>query len=119
MSSAFTSTSKNGLFTLLAVLTIFSFVLDMSQISDRLRDCRRVGGVFVGVDGNRLRVISRPKLVDEVNFADQLRSEFNPLGEPAHYAVAPGRLPSTPTKTPRSEEHTSELQSHSDLVCRL
>src|SRR5438034_9892246 len=23
------------------------------------------------------------------------------------------------TKTPRSEEHTSELQSHSDLVCRL
>src|SRR5947207_9642866 len=22
-------------------------------------------------------------------------------------------------KTPRSEEHTSELQSHSDLVCRL
>src|SRR5438132_4609461 len=24
-----------------------------------------------------------------------------------------------PTFTPRSEEHTSELQSHSDLVCRL
>src|SRR5438132_8864993 len=23
------------------------------------------------------------------------------------------------THTPRSEEHTSELQSHSDLVCRL
>src|SRR5260221_12952136 len=23
------------------------------------------------------------------------------------------------TKLPRSEEHTSELQSHSDLVCRL
>src|SRR5215211_9286561 len=23
------------------------------------------------------------------------------------------------TRTPRSEEHTSELQSHSDLVCRL
>ena len=22
-------------------------------------------------------------------------------------------------KAPRSEEHTSELQSHSDLVCRL
>src|SRR5260221_7071029 len=24
-----------------------------------------------------------------------------------------------PTRTRRSEEHTSELQSHSDLVCRL
>src|SRR5947207_11008623 len=24
-----------------------------------------------------------------------------------------------PLKLPRSEEHTSELQSHSDLVCRL
>src|SRR5438132_13407143 len=23
------------------------------------------------------------------------------------------------TKSPRSEEHTSELQSHSDIVCRL
>src|SRR5436190_9940186 len=28
------------------------------------------------------------------------------------------RMPSVPSK-PRSEEHTSELQSHSDLVCRL
>ena len=28
----------------------------------------------------------------------------------------PKRTPSHPT---RSEEHTSELQSHSDLVCRL
>src|SRR5438034_2165068 len=25
----------------------------------------------------------------------------------------------TPSARPRSEEHTSELQSHSDLVCRL
>src|SRR5947207_5410787 len=34
------------------------------------------------------------------------------------------RHPSTPSRIPatgcpRSEEHTSELQSHSDLVCRL
>src|SRR4029077_10845798 len=29
-------------------------------------------------------------------------------------SVAPGRLPE-----PRSEEHTSELQSHLNLVCRL
>jgi hypothetical protein len=90
MSSAFNSVLKNGFFTLLAALTIFSFVRDTSQISDRLSNCGRVGGVFVGVDCNRLRVISRPKLVDEVNFADQLRSEFNPLSEPARYGVAPG-----------------------------
>src|SRR5215204_7049886 len=33
----------------------------------------------------------------------------------------PARLPgwASPTGTARSEEHTSELQSHSDLVCRL
>src|SRR5437588_11686625 len=35
-----------------------------------------------------------------------------PGGEPAGVAV-PAAL------RPRSEEHTSELQSHSDLVCRL
>src|SRR5947207_4208088 len=29
------------------------------------------------------------------------------------------RLDSSSTRTRRSEEHTSELQSHSDLVCRL
>src|SRR5260221_7806623 len=28
-------------------------------------------------------------------------------------------LPSLSTWSPKSEEHTSELQSHSDLVCRL
>src|SRR5436190_7123403 len=27
--------------------------------------------------------------------------------------------PRSPRREPRSEEHTSELQSHSDLVCRL
>src|SRR5947207_8584321 len=33
----------------------------------------------------------------------------------------PGATNSAPDRTPpaRSEEHTSELQSHSDLVCRL
>src|SRR5437588_7678350 len=33
---------------------------------------------------------------------------------PSHPAVT-----ARPGTTPRSEEHTSELQSHSDLVCRL
>src|SRR5438132_10631960 len=30
-----------------------------------------------------------------------------------------GLLPGGDPRFPRSEEHTSELQSHSDLVCRL
>src|SRR5438034_4856306 len=39
--------------------------------------------------------------------------------------IAPSSRPSAsvptiaPSEWPRSEEHTSELQSHSDLVCRL
>src|SRR5438034_9357290 len=40
------------------------------------------------------------------------------------FRSAPCRIPPEPTlghprPAPRSEEHTSELQSHSDLVCRL
>src|SRR5438132_9978896 len=35
------------------------------------------------------------------------------LHRPAHVAAPP------PGRQHRSEEHTSELQSHSDLVCRL
>src|SRR5438034_2091579 len=37
----------------------------------------------------------------------------------AHLALAYSRLRPWPAAHPRSEEHTSELQSHSDLVCRL
>src|SRR5436190_5157162 len=33
--------------------------------------------------------------------------------------AAPDRLSLTVRRLPRLEEHTSELQSHSDLVCRL
>src|SRR5436190_21746386 len=36
--------------------------------------------------------------------------EPHPVGDPAHHA---------PARRERSEEHTSELQSHSELVCRL
>src|SRR5260221_8048808 len=42
-------------------------------------------------------------------------SYFNSIGVTLPAARATGRL----TLRPRSEEHTSELQSHSDLVCRL
>src|SRR5436190_16902608 len=39
-------------------------------------------------------------------------------GGPGPARAHPGRSPAPPA-APRSEEHTSELQSHSDLVCRL
>src|SRR5260221_7734102 len=40
----------------------------------------------------------------------------------AHWRITRGASSSNgpePSKVTRSEEHTSELQSHSDLVCRL
>src|SRR5260221_3882572 len=41
-------------------------------------------------------------------------------GRPVHPAGnVPLRRLSSRSKSDRSEEHTSELQSHSDLVCRL
>src|SRR5467141_4756161 len=39
-------------------------------------------------------------------------------GQPIHVAY-PGPNPDLLSATPRSEEHTSELQSHLNLVCRL
>src|SRR2546428_7490171 len=42
--------------------------------------------------------------------------------DPHHHQDPPaphGALLSSPAPSPRSEEHTSELQSRSDLVCRL
>src|SRR5436190_18474375 len=41
-------------------------------------------------------------------------------GSPSRITVSISSSPSRiEAETPRSEEHTSELQSHSDLVCRL
>src|SRR5947207_8996023 len=45
-------------------------------------------------------------------------AEGRPRGGPAPRAHRPGR-PAARRAHRRSEEHTSELQSHSDLVCRL
>jgi hypothetical protein len=50
----------------------------------------RTRGVSVGVDDPQLGVSFGQSFVDELNFADQLRSELNPFGEEARYAVAAG-----------------------------
>src|SRR5690242_21079241 len=41
------------------------------------------------------------------------------LRRTASTSARPWESPSRPTTAPRSEEHTSELQSHVNLVCRL
>src|SRR5260221_5506637 len=41
------------------------------------------------------------------------------LAESAGHAPVPQRIAPVAQFAARSEEHTSELQSHSDLVCRL
>src|SRR5690606_41257843 len=71
--------------------------------SDRLRDHRRgtQGGLGLFF---RVRVLHRPE---------------HPLGQ-GHGAVAgPGAAHAICQATARSEEHTSELQSRENLVCRL
>src|SRR5699024_11869794 len=44
-------------------------------------------------------------------------SQFGEVGDPIHQGVSGSAWGSSPS--PRSEEHTSELQSRFDLVCRL
>src|SRR5206468_12780220 len=59
-----------------------------------------------------IRVSSLPSLLRILRAPCSVRPQVNPGRDPA--------LSSTQTGTPsRSEEHTSELQSRSDLVCRL
>src|SRR5260221_3046911 len=49
--------------------------------------------------------------------AEPGRQGQRPLDRPLHHALHARRRPLSVGQ--RSEEHTSELQSHSDLVCRL
>src|SRR5438034_4168107 len=61
----------------------------------------------------RMEVLEDTEVVDAIERARLEREvEDARLLDPARARVVPGI-------EPRSEEHTSELQSHSDLVCRL
>src|SRR5438034_7191811 len=53
--------------------------------------------------------------VDQIDSRDVLGAGDRDAG----MAVSISREVGRPTARKRSEEHTSELQSHSDLVCRL
>src|SRR5947207_13674173 len=69
---------------------------DALPIFSRLRTMR-------AARSDSLRMVSRPRLVLSSSGRCERRS--------AHVRIVASGL--------RSEEHTSELQSHSDLVCRL
>src|SRR5438132_2853864 len=60
-------------------------------------------------------MIRRPPRSTLFPYTTLFRSRTTPAGA----APAPGAPSPLPRGGPRSEEHTSELQSHSDLVCRL
>src|SRR2546428_8288841 len=75
-------------------------------------------------------MIRRPPRSTLFPYTTLFRSSFNPRrtgsGGQAHRLALPGRarwagVEKPPRRSPpiRSEEHTSELQSRSDLVCRL
>src|SRR5690242_21533861 len=65
--------------------------------------------------------LAKPPLGSPHSGAEPLRSGTRPLGSgmaPAHSGTPPFRSGRGPSRS-RSEEHTSELQSHVNLVCRL
>src|SRR3712207_6998336 len=76
-------------------------------------------------------MIRRPPRSTLFPYTTLFRSQVHPAADEARPAVpcvgALGRLPASvrgpfwppPQRTPRSEEHTSELQSRQYLVCRL
>src|SRR2546421_1112729 len=65
-------------------------------------------------------MIRRPPRSTLFPYTTLFRSRFpGPRPRPPSLSLAPPLRGRTPSATSRSEEHTSELQSRSDLVCRL
>src|SRR5437588_7824180 len=62
-------------------------------------------------------MILRPPRSTLFPYTTLFRSHSRVSREPARRMISRTRVPGRPRV--RSEEHTSELQSHSDLVCRL
>src|SRR5260221_4831991 len=71
-------------------------------------------------------MIRRPPRSTLFPYTTLFRSRAGPRPGPARRAAGPAGsaprgadLPRAAQRPDRSEEHTSELQSHSDIVCRL
>src|SRR5206468_13047488 len=88
--------------------TLFPYTT-LFRSGDRTADCRRH---------------CRDAIDPETTAAAAQRTTAAPPGSPLGPAVLlfslfPALAPASPLPPARSEEHTSELQSRSDLVCRL
>src|SRR5438132_13984476 len=64
-------------------------------------------------------MIRRPPRSTLFPYTTLFRSQAMPCCACASRAISSSSCPTAGPITNRSEEHTSELQSHSDLVCRL
>src|SRR4051812_49782279 len=65
-------------------------------------------------------MIRRPPRSTLFPYTTLFRSPTTPTSAPSQGRLrGPRRSTSPPSSTARSEEHTSELQSHVNLVCRL
>src|SRR5947207_15680497 len=64
-------------------------------------------------------IIRRPPRSTLFPYTTLFRSVGAAVRSCAHSSVKSYCPDSTTSRSSRSEEHTSELQSHSDLVCRL
>src|SRR5947207_11447312 len=77
-----------------------------------------LGKLKVGLRLPRTVVRSQPQIFIQPVRLNQLARIHLPIGIPDRLELAKS-LHQLGPKHFRSEEHTSELQSHSDLVCRL
>src|SRR6266480_6821678 len=64
-------------------------------------------------------MIRRPPRSTLFPYTTLFRSSSGPGRGPDRRSSPPGAVPGGPCPRRRSEEHTSELQSHVNLVCRL
>src|SRR5215204_6849497 len=64
-------------------------------------------------------MIRRPPRSTLFPYTTLFRSATRTTGRRPMHAAASSRTGPSSSRLSRSEEHTSELQSHSDLVCRL
>src|SRR5688572_33427011 len=81
----------------------------------RSRDCLRLKSAVLDTVSFFFLMIRRPPRSTLFPYTTLFRSELPALLRGSRAA----RFPSPGAPRPRSEEHTSELQSQSNLVCRL
>src|SRR5688572_31031326 len=91
------------------------------ELPEALTGADEVDAVLASLDAAGIEVLEEPQLDDKIEF-DRKAEEFTEdIGE-LELAAGVGEKTNDPVRMylrERSEEHTSELQSQSNLVCRL